>query len=574
MLAGRLFQLQVLDYQMYRVLASDQHELQAAINPTRGTIYMRDLTDSSIHPVAKDRETWQVYAVPREMKNPMETAQEVAGFVTGTEPIWLQGDLMQRFSNATGSSFILAKELPVARAQELQALRIPGIGVRKTLVRSYPEEGMGGHVLGFVSTEEAGNRQGKYGIEGAFQKILAGRPGFLLAEKDAAGRRLTLGELELSAAKDGDDVVLTMDRTIQYTACAKIREAVKRYEAKSGSVVILDPSTGAVLAMCAWPDFDPEKYGKIPDLSVLNNPITFYQYEPGSIFKPITMAAGLDAGKVSPGTTYRDTGEENIDGFTIRNSDHAAHGVQTMTQVLEKSLNTGAIYVERLLGRDVFRDAVGRFGFGERTGIELLESKGDISPLSKKGQVFAATASYGQGITVTPLQIATAYLALANRGTLMRPYVVQEVIHEDGTHEKTSPHPVRDAVSERAARLVTAMMVSVVERGHGKKAGVPGYYVAGKTGTAQVPDPRGNGYFKDVTIGSFAGYAPADHPKFVMLVKIDEPKTVQFAESSAAPVFGEMAEFLLGYFHVPPERAMPKRVPGSATSTENKTPTP
>ena len=225
-----------------------------------------------------------------------------------------------------------------------------------------------------------------------------------------------------------------------------------------------------------------------------------------------------------------------------------------MTQVLDESLNTGTIFVQRQLGKDSFRQYMEAFGFGKKTDIELTpESKGNISNLSKPGPIYAATGSFGQGISTTPIQLVAAYGALANGGKLMRPYIVDEFIHADGTHEQTKPQVVGQPISPRASRLISGMLVSVVENGHGKRAGVPGYWVAGKTGTAQVAGP-GGAYLKDVNIGSFAGFAPASDPKFVMLVKLDHPRDVEWAESSAAPLFGEMASFLLSYYQVPPER--------------------
>jgi cell division protein FtsI (penicillin-binding protein 3)/stage V sporulation protein D (sporulation-specific penicillin-binding protein) len=329
--------------------------------------------------------------------------------------------------------------------------------------------------------------------------------------------------------------------------------------------------------MCSAPDFDPANYGKIDSISVLNNSATFDQIEPGSIFKPLTMAAGIEEGKIGPNTTYVDPGEEKIDDFTVRNSDKLAHGVQTMTEVLTKSLNTGTIFVQRLLGKETFRKYVQNFGFGEKTGVGVgPEAEGDIRPLDKKGSIFAATASYGQGISVTQIQMLTAFGALANGGRLMQPFLVKEIVHPDGQRVVTEPRVVREVISKRTSRLVSGMMVTVVESGHGKLAAVPGYYVAGKTGTAQVPNPNGPGYLPDATIGSFVGYAPSDHPRFVMLVTVVKPKTVSFAESSAAPVFGDMAKFILSTLQVPPERpitAKPQAPLPPVTTSSSTAPT-
>jgi cell division protein FtsI/penicillin-binding protein 2 len=515
---------------------------------------LRDQLDGKLHPIALDRDAWQAYAVPREMKDPKVSAREAGALLSLPE-----ADLLAKFT-PTSTYMVLAKDIPLEIADKLRTARIPGIGVSKIQVRSYPEHAIGGQFLGFVVTDDQNRRVGRYGVEANQNTLLTGEYGSIVGEKDAAGRLLTTASLELKPSQNGSDLVLTIDRTVQFTVCRTIASAVQQFQADSGSVIVVDPKTGGIISMCSTPDFDPANYGSVKDLGDLNNPAVFASYEPGSIFKPITLAAGLNEGKITPQSTYNDTGEETMDDFTIRNSDKLGHGVQTMTEVLAKSLNTGTIYVQRLLGKDVFRDYVKKFGFGERLGVELAqEAKGNISSLDKKGKIFAATASFGQGITTTPLQMVMSYAALANGGKLLKPHIVAEIVRPDGTHELVKPEVLETVVSKNTSRLISAMMVDVVENGHGKRAAVPGYYVAGKTGTAQVPDPRGAGYLKDVTIGSFAGYAPAQNPRFVMLVRMDRPKTVQYAEASAAPVFGELAKFLLNYYQIPPERPIEKR---------------
>jgi cell division protein FtsI (penicillin-binding protein 3) len=566
----RLFQLQILEYSAYKLLASDQHEVQAQLVPKRGTIYLRDRFDGSLHPVAKDRETWQVYSVRREIKDATSTAIALAPMLElPAEQILFQ------MLYATSSFQVLSKDVPMEHAETIRGNRYPGIGISKGPTRFYPEQGLGGQVFGFVGMDEDNHRVGRYGLEGSYNEELAGTYGTLLIEKDAAGRRMSIGTTELQHARDGSDLVLTLDRAMQYEACRKAAGAVAEFQAESASIVVMDPETGAVWAMCSAPDFDPANYGKIESISVLNNAATFNQIEPGSIFKPLTMAAGIEEGKIGPNTTYVDPGEEKIDDFTVRNSDKLAHGVQTMTDVLTKSLNTGTIFVQRLLGKETFRKYVQNFGFGEKTGVGIgPEAEGDIRPLDKKGSIFAATASYGQGISVTQIQMLTAFGALANGGRLMQPFLVKEVVHPDGQRDVTEPRVIREVISKRTSRLVSGMMVTVVESGHGKLAAVPGYYVAGKTGTAQVPNPNGPGYLPDATIGSFVGYAPSDHPRFVMLVTVVKPKTVSFAESSAAPVFGDMAKFILSTLQVPPERPITAKpqAPLPPVTTSSSTP--
>lgn len=567
LLVGRLFQLQVLEGKTYRVLASDQHGLQEALIPRRGGLFVRERVTGELHPLVQDRDAWQVFASLREIKDASSTASEVGRILSIPE-----GDVFAKLTATSSNYVVLAKDVPLEAVDALRAARKPGIGVNKQLIRWYPEQGLGGQVLGFVANTDKNERVGRYGIEGYFQSVLAGQAGELITEKDAAGRRLTVGSTELKEARNGSDVVLTIDRAIQYEACAKIEEAVRRFDAKGGTVIIMNPYTGAVMAMCSAPDFNPASVGKIKAIGVLNNPATFYEYEPGSIFKPLTLAAGIDAGKILPETTYVDTGLETIDGFPIRNSDKEAHGVQSMKDVLDKSLNTGTIFVQRLLGREAFQKYMKDFGLGEKTGIELKsEVPATIASLDRKGKVFAATASFGQGITTTPLQMVASYAALGNGGLFMKPYIVSEIIHPDGQRELMKPQTIRRVIKPQTSQLISAMMVDVVEHGHGKRAAVPGYFVAGKTGTAQVFNPNGRGYLKDETIGSFAGFAPADHPAFVMLIKIEGPRTVQFAESSAGPIFGELAAFLLSYLQVPPERSV--RVPPPAPPRANVTST-
>lgn len=441
-------------------------------------------------------------------------------------------------------------------------LIIDGIGFIMKPYRFYPENNVGANLLGFVSYVN-NEQRGSYGLEGFFDQELYGKNGLFKAEKDATGKTVIINNKKKDNQQDGSDLILTIDRSIQFTACEKLNRAVSKHGADGGSVIVMNPKTGAILAMCSSPDFNPNNYQAIKNIKNYNNQAIFSQYEPGSIFKIITMAIGLDQNKITPQTTYKDTGNIKIANYNIENSDHKANGIQTMTQVLEKSLNTGVVFVVRQIGMDVFSKYIKDFGFGEKTGIELEgESKGDIKNLIKEKQnkeLVVATASFGQGIAVTPLQMVSAFAVVANNGILMKPYVVKEIIKSDGEKIVTQAREIKQVISEKAAATLGGMMVNVVENGHGKKAGVKGYYVAGKTGTAQVPRKDGHGYQVGAHIGSFAGFVPADDPQFVMLVRIDNPRDVEWAESSAAPLFGEIAEFILNYWQVPKERTVDEK---------------
>ena len=554
----RLFTLQVVDASYYSALAEGQYAFYENLYPERGEILAQDLKDGQLYPVATNINLGFVYADPRNVKDVHATAEKLSTILGFNDQEKLE--LEDKLAKTDDQWEPVKKKVPeeeLALIDEAKvAHELQGISYYRQPFRTYPKTGFGGHVLGFVGSNDDGTTSGKYGIEGYFEEELAGTPGFLQSEQDAAGRLVPVGDQSYEPAVDGADIVLTIDRNIQYTACTLLRQAVLRHGADGGSLVILDPETGAVLAMCGAPDFDPNTYNQVSDIQTFNNPATFNAYEPGSIFKPITMSAGIDAGAVTPSTTFEDTGEVTDVGCEtpIKNSDDKVYGVQTMTQVLEESINTGVIFVMKALGRQRFADYVNQFNFGLYTGIELSkEVPGDVSSLKLNSDCYAATASFGQGITVTPLQMAAAYAALANGGHLMQPYVVEEKRYADGRVEKTTPIEVRQVISEKTANLVSAMLISVVENGHGKKAKVSGYYIAGKTGTAQVAGPGGS-YSADNTIGSFAGYGPVGAPKFAMITRIDHPRDVQYAESTAAPLFGEIANFLLRYFEVPPQR--------------------
>ncbi|MCD4694124.1 penicillin-binding protein 2 [bacterium] len=423
--------------------------------------------------------------------------------------------------------------------------------------RYYPESEIGSHMLGFVSYSDD-SPEGNYGLEGYFNKELSGRFGYIKSKLEDDNDGLIINDKEYKRAVNGSDLVLTIDRAVQFYICNKLDEVARRHGADKGSVTVINPKTGAIIAMCSWPNFDPNDYGKVDNIDVYNNPVVFDEYEPGSVFKTITIAIALNEGKITPRTKYVDDGRLYISNHEIKNSDFltkGGHGEVDMNYVLEHSLNTGAIYAMDQVGPKIFADYVKKFGFGSKTDIELeAENDGNLANLSGENpeRIYAATASFGQGLTVTPLQMVMAYAAIANNGILMKPFLVKKVIDEDGNVDVTKSIQVRRVVSEEASTLLSGMLVNVIEGGHAKLAAVPGYYVGGKTGTAEVAS-SGGGY-GNKTIHTFVGYAPIEEPKFVMLVKLDDPKDVAYSASSAAPLFGEMAKFMLNYYQVPKTR--------------------
>ncbi|MFH0819757.1 MAG: penicillin-binding protein 2 [bacterium] len=544
----RLFVLQIKNHNFYVALASNQYDIYEKLLPERGKIYLEE-SNGELYPLATNKDYFLVSSEPRLIND--KDKEKIVSQLASLLEIELE-ELDKKINQNELAYQVLKHQVGKETVEKIKELNFKGIYYRKEVFRFYPEKNIASHLLGFVGYEN--DRQvGQYGLEGYFNEELAGTYGEIKSQRDALGYLIFVDDYQIKEAVPGEDLVLTLDHAIQFKACEKLAETVKKHGADGGSVIVMKPQSGAILAMCSVPDFDLNQYNQVEDLSVFNNPVTFFQYEPGSVFKVITMAAGLDSGKITPNTTYEDTGEVKIAGFTIKNSDLKAHGRQTTTNILENSLNTGAIFVMRQAGQEVFKKYVKNFGFGSPTGLEVeAENSGNIRSLEQKGEIFAATASFGQGISVTPLQLVTAVNAIANQGKLMRPYLVKEIQKSDGTVVKTQPKVVRQVVSSRTANLLTGMMVSVVRNGHGKRAGVAGYYIAGKTGTAQVPKKEGKGYEENKNIGSFAGFAPVDNPRFTMLVKIDNPKDVIWAESSAAPLFGELAKFMLNYYEIPP----------------------
>lgn len=554
----RLFMIQVIDHNTYKALASGQHDLFRQLYPERGSVFAHDNKDGALVPLITNQQLGFLFADPRHVTD-ARVASESIGKILKWDQTKID-DVAERLGHHEDPYEPIQHSITQINQDKIIALKLAGIQFTRETNRLYPEGEMGGHILGFIGSDKDGNKTGKYGLEGYFEKTLSGTSGFLQSERDIAGRMIAIGNNSIKPAVNGSDIVLTIDRTIQFKTCELLKAAVQKHGADGGSVIVVDPKTGKILAMCSEPDYDPNHYGDVKDVNEFNNPSIFDSYEPGSIFKAITMAAAIDAGAVTPTTTFNDTGSVMVEGWPkpIGNAQGKSYGVSDMTKVLEESINTGMVFTMRAMGQDTFVNYVKKFGFGKQTGIELeKESAGNVTSLSKKSEVFRATASFGQGITTTPIQVVMAYAAIANGGTLKKPMLIDEIKHPDGTVEKRSPQDVAQVLSAKTSRMVGAMLVSVVEHGHGKKAGVPGYYIAGKTGTAQVASANG-GYSEDNTVGSFAGFGPVEDPKFAMIVRVNHPRDVTWAESTAAPLFGDIAGFLLQYFEVVPIRKVGK----------------
>jgi cell division protein FtsI/penicillin-binding protein 2 len=543
---AKLFLLQVVRYDTYRALADNQHQTTTTLDAQRGGVYLAD--EEQPYPLAVNQQLQMAYAAPREMKD-KDASIEKLSQILGLD----RNSLAEKLANPNDMFEILKHKLSEEEANQIRSAKLSGVYLQPESFRFYPGGELASQVVGFVGSS-GGENKGMYGLEAFWEDKLKGEAGNIKQEGDSRGRWISVSDRELTPARNGSDLVLTINHTVQYEVEKILKDSLEQYAADSGTVVVLDPKTGKILAMANQPSFNPNEYSKTEDISRFLNPAVSQPYESGSVFKTFTEAMGIDAGKINPDTTYVDTGSVTEAGYTMMNSDKKANGIQTMTQVLEKSLNTGVIYIEKLVGNKGFADYVERFGFGQKTGIELPgEARGNTKNLADmRRTINFFTASFGQGLTVTPIQLAAAYGALANKGVLLKPHIIDKIVYSDGQEEQTQTEEVRQVVSENTSKLMGEMLRSVVMLGHGKRADVPGYLVGGKTGTAQVAKEGGGGYEEGKNIGSFAGYAPLNDPQFVVVVKLFNPKNVEWAESSAAPTFGKVMKFLLEYYKVKP----------------------
>lgn len=520
-LIAHLYVIQINKGQYYTQQAFAQDEAAGILRARRGTIYMTDKNGTHV-PVVLNKDYSIIYAVPTEIEDPLGSAHAIAPIVNASSQ-----RLEKSFTKPNDLYELIKEKATDQEVEQIRQLDIKGIYIKNQTFRFYPFGEMASHLLGFVSSASDGTVAGRYGLELEFDTLLRGVDG-------------SVSEKSTHAPQQGQDIYLTIDRAIQAEGEKIIAELMHEWHADSASVIVQDPQSGKILAMANLPGFDPNNYSKYPIGNFLN-PSVESLYEPGSVFKIITMSAGIDAGKITPNTTYVDKGYVKFGPWTIKNWDGKAHGTQTMTNVIEQSLNTGTVFAQQTMGRDIFRSYVQKFGFGELTNIQLPgEVKGNIKNIeTSQKDVDYATASYGQGISVTPIRLITAVSAIANGGLLLKPLILN--------NEPTEV--VRRVISEDTARKVVDMMVSAVDKN--VLASIPQYTVAGKTGTAFIPK---NGAYTSNVINTYVGFAPAHHPKFTILIKLVNPANAPLAGQTVVPAFKKLAQFLLNYYEVAPDR--------------------
>jgi cell division protein FtsI/penicillin-binding protein 2 len=526
---GRLFAFQVLQGEEWS--QKGPGTIPVTDQPERGVIY-----DRNGAVLAVNKMDYQISVAPNLVYDAEEEATELAPILG-----------MSRYDILTALEadvpyVLLESRVPSEVAEQVRQMEYnDGLQLDPLPRRFYPQGELMCHVLGYVDFANVGGG----GVEGYYQSELAGQ---------AASAEVNINPLleqPTVIAREGTDLTLTIDRSVQYFVEQSLREAMAEHGAVSGTIIVMDPRTGAILAMASEPCFSPNEYYDA-DERLLLNPIITQQYEPGSVMKLITMAAALDSGTVTPSTTYNDTGVIVVGGHTTYNWDRGAYGVVDMETLLARSLNVGAATLATWMGPDVFYDYFQRFGFGRPSGIDMFAEAGGFMPMPGDdwwAEDQLATNSYGQGLAVTPLQMVASVSALANNGYLMQPYVVQEKRDSNGVHEH-EPTVLSQAISPDTARILTNMAVTAVNR-EVPEAQVPGYTVAGKTGTAQIAE---NGIYNPTdVIGSFVGWLPADDPEIVVLVKLDRPTSAPWGSLTAAPVFSKLVSELVVMLDIPPD---------------------
>jgi cell division protein FtsI/penicillin-binding protein 2 len=535
----RLFYWQIVKGKELSKEASLQYSGSKKINASRGNIYANDGTW-----LAVTRTNWLLFAeLPKLSKPTSEIANLIAPLLVPQEDVLIEIDRIEKVLNRDGVVWVPVRHKITADIKEkIENLKISGLGFETEENRYYPEGSSSAQLLGFVGKNDEGSDTGYFGLEGFYDILLSGKSGYIQREKDLRGVPLLSGGVSEITSLAGTDLVTYIDKRIQNSIEEKLKEGIEKYGAKEGSVVVMDPFTGKILGMSSFPSYDPAKYNEF-DSSLYRNPVISDTFEPGSVFKIIVMAAALDAKVVKPDTICDIcTGPLKVDKYFIETWDRKYYPDSTMRDVIVHSDNVGMSFVAQKLGDNVLYDYLNKFGIGKATNIDL-QGESNIS-LRKKGTwniVDLVTASFGQGIATTPIQIIRAASVIANGGYLITPKVVEN--NNSFTKEKI--------ISEDASQKMTAIMVDAASYGESKWTNLKGFSVAGKTGTAQIP--ISGHYDAEKTIASFVGFAPATNPKFIMLVTLKEPQSSQWASETAAPLWYSIAKDLFNYFGIQPE---------------------
>ena len=531
---SRLFFLQIMERKLFQAQALGQQAGFLSITGSRGQIFCLSSGDSKgskssgeMKSLAINKDDWAISANPLLITDKEFFAESVSNALE------ISKDELVSKINSQDTYIIIAQNILSEKLDRIKALELGGLSWQNNPDRFYPQSEFLSQTIGFLG----GEGFGQYGVEGYYDEILQGKVGF---------------KKENEVSLDGSDLYLTIDYNIQYQAESLLKKAKNNFGIDSGQIIVMKPDSGRILALADFPSFDLNRYSKQGNLEIFQNGAIQKLFEPGSIMKPFTIASALNEGKITPNTAYIDTGVLKFGTKSIHNFNNEVYDTQTMTEVLESSINTGAVFAQQQVGNKKFFEYIKKFGFTEKTDIDL---QGEVysrnGALENGPDMNYATASFGQGIELTPMQIARGFCALANGGKLVKPFIIDKII--SGTDQVyTEPKVSGPIISQETASHLTSMLVSVVDNGFNKVAKIPGYYIAGKTGTAQVPLKNSKGYEPDKTIQSFVGYGPAFNPQFLIMVKLDNPKVAK-SSLSAVPIFKELAQYIINYWKIPPD---------------------
>lgn len=538
LLIYRLYNIQVIQSNKFEEIAQQEHLTSLSIEGERGNIYDRNLKKLVVNVNIQS-----LFAIPPKIENPREAALKIS-LILNLETKEVLDKLNQK------RPFVwIKRKLNETEVEEIKKLNLEGLDFLKESKRFYPKKYLASNLMGFVGIDN----QGLEGLELFFDQELKGLPGLVVLERDALGGKIPLSIKELNTHRDGNSIVLTIDEFIQYITEEALDKAFQKYKAKAGVAIVVEPKTGEVLAMAVRPSYDPNYFNKYA-LDIWRNLAITNTYEPGSTFKIVTIATALEEGVVKLDDQFYCKGWTNYNGHIFH--DIHQHGSQNLTDIVKNSCNVGIIQAGTRLEQKVFEKSIRRFGFGMLTEINLPgEANGLIRSSKDWSKISLASISIGQEISVTPIQLIMAISAIANRGTLMKPLIVKEILDSNQNSVKVfKPKPVRQVVSAETALTMTKILEQVVIDGTGMEAKLDEYQVAGKTGTGQIFDFATGKYSNSAYTSLFVGYVPAENPKISILILLDQPKGSYYGGTVAAPVFKEIASKVLPYLSIPPNQ--------------------
>ncbi|MBP9816244.1 penicillin-binding protein 2 [Candidatus Woesebacteria bacterium] len=532
----KLFYIQVLASSSY---TPNNYLRSSRIEPARGNIY-----DRNKEPLAVNQSYYTLFSEPKNVTDSRKLLMHIDE-VTHIGEATLEG----RFKKEK-QWVPLAFNLTEDQKKDLEKREIAGIGFDEYKKRYYPEASIAAQLLGFVGKDDEGDSVGYFGIEGYYHKDLEGLPGILKTERDIIGRPIVIGTQNRLKGENGRDLVLTIDKTSQMIVKRELKAAIEQYRAKSGCVTVANPNTGEILAMTCLPDFDPDEYAKFTQHE-FRNPIISDTFEPGSIFKPLIVAAALEEKAIKADDTYDEKGPIRIGQYYVSTWNDEYNGIISISRILQTSSNVGMVHIGEKLGNEKILAYLGKYGLGKETGIDL---QGEVSPNLKPKKswypIDFATVTFGQGIAVSQIQMITAFSSLVNGGWLVKPFVVKELIGENGEVKKIESKKIRQIISEKTSKEIRKMLEETVKHGEAKWKVPDGYRIGGKTGTAQIA--LAGKYDATKTNASYIGFAPVSNPQFIMLVTLNQPETSQWASETAAPLFFKIAKDLFVEYNIAP----------------------